>query len=87
MSLDEKFQSAAAAVKTLTKRPTDEELLELYAFFKQAIEGDNKTPKPGMLDLKGKAKWNAWDSKRGTSQDAAKEAYIKFVDTLLTKYK
>ncbi|XP_046750627.1 acyl-CoA-binding protein homolog [Diprion similis] len=87
MSLDEKFQSAAAAVKSLTKRPTDDELLELYAFFKQGTEGDNNTPKPGLLDLKGKAKWNAWDSKRGTSQDAAKEAYIKFVDTVLAKYK
>ena len=45
------------------------------------------TARPGMLDLKGKAKWDAWKSKDGMSQNDAKEAYIKFVDTLVEKYK
>lgn len=36
-----------------------------------------------MLDLKGKAKWDAWSSKKGTSQDAAKEAYINKVQALI----
>lgn len=40
-----------------------------------------------MFDLKGKAKWDMWNSKKGMSQDAAKEAYIKYVDELLEKYK
>lgn len=39
--------------------------------------------RPGMLDLKGKAKWDAWNSKKGLSQDAAKEAYIKKVEELI----
>lgn len=39
-----------------------------------------------MLDLKGKAKWDAWESKKGTSQDAAKEKYIALVETLKQKY-
>ena len=42
--------------------------------------------KPGMLDLKGKAKWEAWNGKKGMSQDAAKEAYIALVDQLSSKY-
>lgn len=46
-----------------------------------------RTARPGMLDLKGKAKWDAWKSKEGMSQNDAKEAYIKFVDKLLEKYK
>ncbi|KAF3425864.1 hypothetical protein E2986_12964 [Frieseomelitta varia] len=87
MSLDQKFEQAAEAVKTLTKRPTDEEFLELYALFKQASVGNINTSRPGMLDLKGKAKWDAWKSKDGMSQNDAKEAYIKFVDTLVEKYK
>lgn len=45
MSLDERFNEAAERVKTLTKRPTDKELLELYAYFKQGTFGDNKTSK------------------------------------------
>lgn len=36
-----------------------------------------------MLDLKGKAKWDAWDGKKGTSQDQAKEQYITKVKQLI----
>lgn len=42
--------------------------------------------KPGMLDLKGKAKWQAWLDKKGLSKDAAKEAYIAKIAELSTKY-
>lgn len=42
-----------------------------------------------MLDMKGKAKWDAWNSKKGTSQEQAKEQYIvkakQLVDSLGTK--
>ncbi|XP_012229297.2 acyl-CoA-binding protein homolog isoform X1 [Linepithema humile] len=86
MSVDQQFEAAAEAIKTLTKRPSDEELLELYALFKQAIVGDNNTSKPGMLDLKGKAKWEAWNKKKGTAQEAAKQAYIDYANKLIEKY-
>jgi diazepam-binding inhibitor (GABA receptor modulator, acyl-CoA-binding protein) len=39
----QRFEAATEEVKTLTKRPTDVELLELYALFKQATVGDNDT--------------------------------------------
>ncbi|VDQ08195.1 unnamed protein product [Trichobilharzia regenti] len=45
--------------------PSDNELLDLYSFFKQATVGDNNTNQPGLLDMKGKAKWNAWNSRKG----------------------
>lgn len=41
------------------------------------------TARPGMLDLKGKAKWDAWNAKKGMAQDAAKEAYIAKVQSLI----
>ncbi|GAB1869339.1 Acyl-CoA-binding protein homolog isoform X1 [Camponotus japonicus] len=87
MSFDQEFEAAAEAVKALTKRPSDEELLELYALFKQATVGDNNTSKPGMLDLKGKAKWEVWNKKRGTTQEAAKQIYINYANQLISKYK
>ena len=31
--------------------------LELYSMFKQATEGDCDEPKPGLIDLVGRAKW------------------------------
>lgn len=39
--------------------------------------------RPGMLDFKGKAKWDAWDSKKGMSQEEAKKLYIQKVRTLI----
>ena len=48
----------------------------VYGLFKQATIGDINTERPGMMDLKGKAKWDAWKAKEGTSQDDAKAAYV-----------
>jgi diazepam-binding inhibitor (GABA receptor modulating acyl-CoA-binding protein) len=39
-----------------------------------------------MMDFKGKAKWEAWNGKKGTGKDAAKEAYVTAVQGLVTKY-
>lgn len=74
-------------------RPTDQELLDLYGLYKQAITGDINignfcrqfldfiiratvivtnvyilccADKP-ILDMKGKAKWEAWNSRKGIS--------------------
>uniref|UniRef100_A0A914Y350 ACB domain-containing protein n=1 Tax=Panagrolaimus superbus TaxID=310955 RepID=A0A914Y350_9BILA len=80
------FEEAADKVKKLKQSPNNDELLELYALYKQGTVGDNTTPKPGMLDMKGKAKWNAWDGKKGTAQDKAKELYVAKVDALVGKY-
>ncbi|KAG5874210.1 hypothetical protein JTB14_001063 [Gonioctena quinquepunctata] len=83
MSLDERFQEAAEKVKNLKSKPSDQDLLEIYGLFKQGSIGDVNTARPGMLDLKGKAKWDAWNGRKGTSQDEAKEQYIKKVQSLI----
>ncbi|XP_050518339.1 acyl-CoA-binding protein homolog [Diabrotica virgifera virgifera] len=83
MSLDERFQKAAADIKNLKSKPTDNDLLEIYGLFKQATEGDCTTARPGLLDLKGKAKWDSWNGRKGSSQDKAKEEYIAKVQSLI----
>ena len=40
-----------------------------------------------MLDLKGKAKWNEWNGKKGMSKDAAKLAYVSYAEVVIRKYK
>ncbi|CAH6721114.1 acyl-CoA-binding protein [[Candida] jaroonii] len=80
------FNEKAEKVKNLTKKPTDDELLNLYGLFKQATVGDNTTSKPGFLDLKGKYKWEAWTELKGTSQEEAEEKYITLADELIEKY-
>ncbi|KAK5985315.1 Long-chain fatty acid transporter [Trichostrongylus colubriformis] len=77
------FDEAASKVKSLKASPSNDQLLELYALFKQGTVGDNNTDKPGMFDLKGKAKWSAWDGKKGMSQDDAKKAYVELVEQLI----
>jgi len=87
MSLDERFLKAAEDVKNLQQTPTDDELLELYALYKQSTVGDVNTPRPGsLLDFKGKAKWDAWNGKKGISQDEAKELYIAKAELLISTY-
>jgi 2,4-dienoyl-CoA reductase len=58
---------------------SNEEKLKFYALFKQATEGDldaTKNSKPGMFDVKGKYKWDAWNELKGMSKEAAMKAYI-----------
>ena len=87
MSLDQNFAQSQENVKTLTKRPSDTQFLELYGLFKQASEGDNNSSKPGMFDIKGQFKWNAWKDKAGLSKDEAKQKYIDLVNGLLQTHK
>jgi acyl-CoA-binding protein len=39
----QQFNESAESVKNLTKRPSDDELLELYALYKQGTVGNNDT--------------------------------------------
>jgi diazepam-binding inhibitor (GABA receptor modulator, acyl-CoA-binding protein) len=86
MNLDEQFEQAAARSKEMTRRPTNEELLKLYALYKQGTEGDVNTDRPGGFDFKGIAKWDSWEELKGTSKEKAKEDYIAFVNKLLQQY-
>lgn len=83
MTLNEKFDDAAIRVKTLTQRPDNMQLLKLYAYFKQATEGDVNGEKPGMFDMKAAAKYNTWEGMKGMSSDEAMEKYIALVDELI----
>ena len=82
MSLADDFNSAQERVKGLSKAPPTETLLELYALYKQATAGDVSGKRPGMLDVKGRAKFDAWSGVKGTSKDDAMKRYIALVDRL-----
>lgn len=81
--LETKFEQAQQDVKTLTQRPSNDDLLSLYAHFKQATEGDVQGKRPGFTDMVGRAKYDAWAKLKGASQDEAKQAYIDKVNSLL----
>jgi acyl-CoA-binding protein len=82
MDLSAKFEDAQVRVKKLAKTPSTDELLELYALYKQATAGDVSGSRPGMLDMKGRAKYDAWAKKKGASKDDAMTKYVALVDRL-----
>ncbi len=87
MALSDDFNEAQVRVKKLTKMPASDELLELYAFYKQATVGDVEGKRPGMLDIKGRAKYDAWASKKSVGKDDAMTKYVALVGRLVAKYK
>tara|TARA_B100001093_G_scaffold508379_1_gene570452 strand:- start:38 stop:313 length:276 start_codon:yes stop_codon:yes gene_type:complete len=82
----EQFLTAAEVVKKLDKKPTDDELLFIYGFYKQATIGDNNTSEPVFIDFKGKKKWNAWMNNKSMTKYNAEVNYITEVNKLITKY-
>ena len=86
MSLQDNFKAAAERSKTdIKERPSNEDLLKLYALFKQGEEGDVTGDRPGGFDFKAIAKYNAWEELKGKSQEEAMQEYIDLVDTLAAK--
>ncbi|XP_029306519.1 acyl-CoA-binding domain-containing protein 7 [Cottoperca gobio] len=85
MSSQAEFEKLAEDVKKVKTRPTDEELLELYGLYKQAMVGEINTDRPGMMDFKGKAKWDAWNSRKGMSKEDAMSAYITLAKEIVSK--
>lgn len=81
------FEKAQADVKTITKRPSNDDFLFLYAYFKQANAGDVSGSRPGMMDMVGRAKYDAWSKIKGTSKDDAMKKYIDKVGSLLKSHK
>ncbi|XP_033021949.1 acyl-CoA-binding domain-containing protein 7 [Lacerta agilis] len=86
MTLEADFNTVAEKVKKLKTKPTDDELRELYGLYKQSTVGNINIECPGMLDLKGKAKWEAWNLKKGMSKEDAMKAYISKANELIAKY-
>lgn len=80
--LDKSFEQATRDVKELPSRPDNMTLLNLYANFKQATEGDVTGDRPGFTNLAGRAKFDAWSKLEGTSKEEAMQAYVELVENL-----
>lgn len=80
--LEKQFEQAVADSKTLTERPDNMTLLQLYALYKQATSGDIEGERPGFTDMVGRAKWDAWNALKGTSASEAMQRYIALIDDL-----
>jgi acyl-CoA-binding protein len=84
--LKKKFEAAAKDVQKLKKRPDDEDMLRLYAQYKQASEGDVSGDRPGAFSFVERAKFDAWAKLKGTDSTKAMESYVKLVERLKKTY-
>ncbi|MBI5508006.1 MAG: acyl-CoA-binding protein [Deltaproteobacteria bacterium] len=82
MALLEQFELSQDRVKALKKSPSNDQLLQLYSLYKQATIGDVTGHRPGMLDVKGRAKYDSWAKIRGTGKDDAMTKYVALVAEL-----
>lgn len=80
--LQQRFEAAQAAAKNLPAKPDNDTLLELYSYFKQATEGDVTDDRPGAFDFIARAKYDAWEARKGMMKEVAMKGYIKLVEHL-----
>ena len=83
MGLKEEFEEHAAKAKKLPDNTSNENKLILYGLFKQATVGEVNTSRPGIFNMKDRAKWDAWKAVEGKSKEEAMGDYITKVKQLL----
>jgi enoyl-CoA hydratase len=80
------FRRAVTALEQSesSAKPIDNTMkLELYALFKQAEVGPCTGSRPGMFDLVGKAKYDAWRNLGDMSKEAAMQKYVDDITDIL----
>jgi len=79
--LEQRFATAAETARKLPP-PNRAKLLELYGLYKQSHEGDALQQRPGLANLRGRAKHDAWAALQGMAREAAMRRYIALVAEL-----
>jgi acyl-CoA-binding protein len=83
MALQDLFNQAVINSKTLSEKPDNDTLLQLYSLYKQSTEGDvAEEYSGGPFDFVAKFKHQAWEKLKGISKDAAMQQYINLVEKL-----
>ncbi|GAA5977910.1 hypothetical protein JCM5350_006263 [Sporobolomyces pararoseus] len=88
--IHKRFERAVDIIQSLPKSGPiqtgyDDKLL-LYAVYKQATEGNIKTSRPGMFDVLGRAKWDAWNKRKDLNQLDAERMYVETLIRILKGY-
>jgi carboxylesterase len=82
MATTDELEAAVKRVNALSKAPSTGDMLQLYALYKQATAGDATGSRPGIFDVKGRAKWDAWAEKKGLTREAAADRYVALATRL-----
>ncbi|KAF7301541.1 ACBP-domain-containing protein [Mycena indigotica] len=88
--IDAQFDRAVEIVQSLPKngpiQTSYDEKLTMYSLYKQATAGNVTSPRPGMWDMLGRAKWDAWAKHKDLNPHEAKWLYVAALMKVLRKY-
>lgn len=88
--IDAQFDRAVEIVQGLPKtgpiQTGYEEKLTMYSLYKQATVGNVQGGRPGMWDMLGRAKWDAWAKHKDLDLYEAKWLYVDALLKVLSKY-
>ncbi|KAJ7095097.1 hypothetical protein B0H15DRAFT_828066 [Mycena belliarum] len=88
--IDAQFDRAVEIVQGLPKtgpiQTGYDEKLTMYSLYKQATVGNVTSPRPGIWDMLGRAKWDAWAKHKDLDPYEAKWLYVGALMKVLRKY-
>ena len=88
--LRRRFEAAVAKVRSAPgegpMKPSNEMKLKMYALYRQAQDGDVSGKRPGMMDVVGRFKYDAWAALRGMAPEEAMRQYVSEVDGIERKF-
>ncbi len=83
MDIKIEFERAITDSKSLSAKPGNETLLQLYALYKQSTAGDVSGEAPSNpFDFVNKAKYEAWAKLKGKTSGESMQQYIDLVSKL-----
>ncbi len=82
-NLDTKFKKAYLLASETNKKLPPDIMLQFYACYKQATQGNDYRKGNGNEKLKNAFKLNAWFQLSHLTEDEAKKNYIKLVNKYL----
>lgn len=80
--LEQEFEAAADRLRHLVQTASRDQLLYLYARYKQVKVGKCNTAKPGFFDFEGQRKWQAWKQLGDMDSEQAMQEYVSCVTSL-----
>jgi pimeloyl-ACP methyl ester carboxylesterase/acyl-CoA-binding protein len=88
--LAQRFEAAVEKVRTAPTagpmKPSNEMKLKMYGLYRQAKDGDVQGKRPGMMDVVGRFKYDAWAALKGMSSEEAMRQYVAEVDSIEKKF-
>lgn len=85
-----RFEAAVEKVRSAPAdgplKPSNEMKLKMYGLYRQAHDGDVSGKRPGMMDVIGRFKYDAWAALKGMSSEAAMHQYVHEVESIEKKF-